>query len=160
MLTLIPVVVGALLGAFVSFSAMLVTSRIQQNQAARTSRAQHLHRMMTLSNDTLSEAISSSFTILKMATPFGHLGTQGKQIATYLAPVFEMRTMAALYFPELEEDVESVFEACMKLNEQLGKETVTSVASSKEADAAAIKINTTVRALQKKIIEIAKRNRA
>jgi len=158
LLVLIPVVVGALIGALLSFSATITASAIQQRQAERKSRAEQLQRMMVLCNDTLVQAITASYALLKLNAPLGHLTTGGHEVAAYLPPVFEMRAMAALYFPELEQDVDRVLDACINLNQVLGKEKL-ATGLSKESGDASTKINTTVRELQKKIIEMARKNR-
>ena len=160
---------GVILGAVVSFAGQFYSDYAQDKRTARQDRSQQVERLMNASSNIRScemRAVANWVNLIVQA----QTGTTPDFNSLFpdMAPVNELRTVTALYLPEVEPEskrvVQDYSEFCMYVSEMVN------TAGQKHLQGAPIKLNLdkartdriekSINELQEKLISLAKQTKA
>jgi hypothetical protein len=155
----LPIVVGTILGAVLSFSVTVATSLIEDRRATEKARMERLEKLMALSHKTMEGALHANNIRLGIIArgPLGRsLSAEFQGLVGCLPPTYEMAAIAQLHFrefPDLLEHVIRVNHVCRDFTSSLYSDI------TQEKPPNFDPLNSALHTLRKRIVEIAAASR-
>lgn len=164
------VLVGSIISLLCSFSVQIYIDSVQDRRSARADRAQHIERLSISSANILTSELAfvANWTNLIIHAQMRAV-PDIKTLMPDLAPVAEMHAIATLYLPEVEPETRQVEQDYSDFCKYFANAVMTAARSYKPGDPfpqftidpeIGSRTQKHVDLLQKKLIELAKRNQA
>lgn len=167
----VSVAFGVILGAALTFGMQLHANHVQDRRIAHQTRAQHIERLMIATEGITTASFSFALKVLGAASKraSGQIPSV-ENMMPELGPAAELRAVCALYLPEVDAEVQSVSQAYLAICKGILATVPPFVATYKAGDPVpaaeqlvdkklTAELTQATRALETKLIELAKKNR-
>jgi hypothetical protein len=164
------VILGSIISLICSFSVQIYVDSVQDRRSAKADRAQHIERLSIASTNILTSEMAYASNVMNLLIQVQTHGVpDANAMMPDLASVAEMQTVAALYLPEAEPETKQIGQDYSDFCRSFIAAVLEAARNYRPGDPLpALKIDqqlvprtqTHVNALQKKLVELARRNRA
>lgn len=164
------VIIGVFVGALLSFGVQLYSDSVQDRRAARGERARQIERVMTAANDLERAEIAFVLRLFTVAVNSRTgIVSDFSSVVPEHASVNELRTVTALYLPEVQEETQRVTADYFDFCNSVGKSLLQKVATFRPGDptdlaamgidqAPITRLRENVKKLQDKLVDLARKN--
>jgi hypothetical protein len=159
----VSVAIGVILGAALTFCIQVYSNQVEDQRTARHDRAHHIERAMIATKNMVADADVFPFKIVNLLRKESP-ATNWEKSETNSPAISELRTVTALYLPEVQTEADQLFHAyqshCLEawraVPADLSKPDTSKLAIDEEGFS---KVIGAASALNNKLIELAKQNR-